>query len=185
MKHRALDRAFVTLLTILTLTGCSYTGGIMTNPNDDVLSPPNGLSTKSHAELLDETIKHTDDLVQLLGGEWLDLGVPPNPFDPSDLNPWRHPDPCDMNGVAEQYSIDLRQRAPEGTEIDPFAAVAKVRAHWKSLGYAIRQIGPPEQSTTYGHSIIVDQPRKGAIAFFASTQVLSISVQSECFAIER
>ena len=156
----------------------------MTNPNDDVLSPPDGLSTKSHAELLDQTVEEANTLVQLLGGEWVDSGDPPGVFDPADLNPWRHPNPCDMNGVAEQFSIDVWQTPPTGTEIDPFAAVAKVRAHWKSLGYTIRQIGPPEQDDTHGHSIIVDQRYKGALAVFASTQVLSISVQSECFAIQ-
>lgn len=157
----------------------------MSNPNDDVLSQPTGRSTKTHTELLDETIAQTDDLVQFLGGEWTYSGSRARAFDPTDRTGWRHLVPCDVNGIAEQYSIDLRQMAPAGTEIDPFPPVATVRAHWESLGYRIRQIGPPEQSNTHGHSIIVDFPNKAGLSFFASTEVLGISVQSECTAIPK
>lgn len=151
----------------------------MTNPGDDVLSAPNGLSTKPRDQLLDEALKQVNELVQLMGGEWLDSGVPPSVFDPTNRAGWVL-DACDMPATSGQYSINVSQQAAPGTEIDPFPPVAKVRAHWEKLGYTIRQIGPPSQDRTKGHSIVVDLPHKAALEFFASTEVLSISVDSEC-----
>src|SRR5206468_12909002 len=97
-------RAAATLAVVLMLmTGCFYPGGTMTNPGDDVLSPPNGLSTKTKDQLLGETLKQANELVQLMGGEWLDLAVPPRVFDPTNRAGWVL-DACDMPATSGQYS---------------------------------------------------------------------------------
>ncbi|MFE4471039.1 hypothetical protein ACFRFH_19690 [Leifsonia sp. NPDC056824] len=173
----ALRSASTTVAILALLTGCAH----LTDPNHDALRPPDGLSTKTHAELLDETIAQTNDLVQFLGGEWTYLGSKARAFDPTDRTGWRHLVPCDMHGIAEQYSINLVQDAPAGTEIDPFPPVAKVRARWENLGHTIHQIGPAERSQTHAHSIGIDFAYKAGLEFFASNELLSISVQSECF----
>lgn len=151
----------------------------MTNPGDDVLSPPNGLSTKTQDQLLDDTLEQVNDLVHLMGGEWLDDGVPPRAFDPTNRAGWSF-ESCGGGATSGQYSIAVWQDAAPGTTIDPFPPVAKVRAYWEKLGYTIRQIGPPSQDVTKGHSINVDLPHKAGLSFFASTEVLGISVDSEC-----
>ncbi|SEH74421.1 MULTISPECIES: hypothetical protein [unclassified Leifsonia] len=176
---RSIRAALIMIAALIVMTGCFYPGGTMTNPGDDVLSPPNGLSTKTQDQLLDDTLEQVNDLVQLMGGEWLDDGVPPRVFDPINRAGWAL-QACDMPATSEQYSITVWQDAAPGSPIDPYPPVAKVRAYWEKLGYTIRQIGPPSQDVTKGHSIIVDLPRKAGLSFFASTEVLGISAYSEC-----
>ncbi|MGH1522790.1 hypothetical protein ACRAWC_01325 [Leifsonia sp. L25] len=153
----------------------------MTNRNDDVLSPPNGLSTKSHTELLGETIQQTNDLVQLLGGEWLDSASPPSAFDPTDRTGWRYLVPCDMNGTAEQYDIFISQVRPLE---NPSAAINQVRSYWDSLGYRIGQIGPNDADDEQFTEISVALEHKASLQFSASTTGMTIWISSECAAIE-
>lgn len=182
MKYARIRILAITALALTMLTGCAPLGEIMTNPNDDVLSPPDGLSTKPSIQLLDEALAQADELAQLVGGDWLDSAVPRRAFDPA--NPEQRAGwpfgACDMRGESGQYSIDIFQRSAPGTSFDPFAVVEKVRAHWKALGYQIRQIGPSEQDTTHNHSINVDRQYKAGMSFHASTKSMWISVQSEC-----
>ncbi|MFE4952337.1 hypothetical protein ACFQ9V_19700 [Leifsonia sp. NPDC056665] len=173
----ALTSASTTVATLALLTGCAY----LTDPNHDALRPPDGLSTKTHAELLDETVQQTNDLVQLLGGEWLDLGLPPSAFDPTDVSAWRNPDPCDMNAVAEQYSIYISQVKPIE---DPLAVIDRVRSHWMSRGYSVDQLGPTETSELVHVEIGVDLEHNGVLTFHANKKGMSIWISSECVAIE-
>src|SRR3954469_12655170 len=102
-------RAAVAVVDVLMLmTGCFNSGGTMTNPGDDVLSPPNELSAKTKDQLLDETLKQVNELVQLMGGEWLDYGDPPSVFDPTNRAGWSF-QACDMPATSGQYSIDVSQ----------------------------------------------------------------------------
>jgi hypothetical protein len=147
---------------------------------DEAIVPPSELSPKAHQQLLDETIAHAEDLIRLLGGEWYDLGSPPVSFDPANRGRWI-PEPCDMNDVAERYAINLMQHAPVA---DPLAKIQLVRAHWQKLGYEVRQIGPAESSTILYTEVFVDLPFGAALGFSASTQMMSISPQSECVKVE-
>lgn len=154
----------------------------MTDPNHDALRPPDGLSTKTHAELLDETIAQTNDLVQLLGGEWLYPGGPrPKAFDPTDRTGWRHLEPCDMNAVAEHYSIFISQVRPIE---DPLAVIDRVRSHWMDRGYQVDQLGPNEADDHVYVEIGVDFEHNGVLTFNASTTGMAIWNSSECVAID-
>ncbi|MFE4471038.1 hypothetical protein ACFRFH_19685 [Leifsonia sp. NPDC056824] len=153
----------------------------MSNPNDDVLALPNGLSAKSRAELLDETVQQTNGLVQLLGGEWLDSGSPPSAFDSTDPSAWRHPDPCDMNGVAEQYSVFISQVRPIE---DPTAVIDRVRSYWKGLGYAVGQMAGSDADNGHDTQLNVALEHKAALQFNASTTGMVIWISSECVAID-
>jgi hypothetical protein len=159
----------------LTLTGCTLLGGAMTNTDGQAIVPPDEYSPKTEQQTLDEALAHTDDLVQLLGGEWVDYGIPPTRFDPTRHARWSY-GPCGAPAT-NQYSVDVRQVAPVA---DPLAKIEQVRAHWKSLGYQIRQIGPADTDETKYTGIFVDLPYGAGLGFKASTQMMSISTQSEC-----
>ncbi|MFK3671386.1 hypothetical protein ACI2IX_14555 [Leifsonia aquatica] len=155
----------------------------MTTPGDgDVLSHPEGFSSKTVDHLLTETLAQTGDLAQLVGGEWLDSGVPPTVFDPNNRSGWAL-GACDMPATAEQYSIFVQQGVDPET-FDPDAITEKVRAHWKDLGYHVRQIGPVPTDDTRLRSIEVDLPHKAGLSFGASTTNMRIQVSSECVKID-
>jgi hypothetical protein len=157
------------------LGGCAILGGIMTDSSDQVLVPPAEFSTKTDIQILDDALAHTDDLVQLLGGEWLDPGVPPGVFDRSDRAGWSS-GPCGADN-SNQYSINVRQVAPVAA---PLAKIEQVREHWISLGYQIRQIGSTETDPEKYTAIFVDLPYGAGLGFHASTEMMGISTQSEC-----
>ncbi|MFK3671385.1 hypothetical protein ACI2IX_14550 [Leifsonia aquatica] len=155
----------------------------MTMPGDgDVLSHPEGFSSKTVDELLTEALAQTDELAQLVGGEWLDSGVPPSVFTPDDRSGWAL-GACDMPATAEQYSIFVQQLTDPET-FDPDAITEKVRAHWKNLGYEVRQLGPVSTDETRLRSIFVDLPYKAHLSFGASTTNMRIQVSSECVKID-
>ncbi len=79
---------------------------------------------------------------------------------------------CDMPATAEQYSIFVQQRVDPET-FDPDAVTEKVRAHWKDLGYHVRQIGP----------VSTDEMRAG-LSFSASLTNMTIQISSECVKID-
>ncbi len=147
--------------------------GIITNPGDQVVVPPAEFSTKTDRQTLDDALAHTDDLVQLLGGEWLDSHD--RPFAVTNQINWSY-GPCGAVGT-NQYSISIRQVIPIA---DPLEKIEQVRQHWKSLGYRVRQIGPAETSETKFTEIVVDLPFGASLGFLASTQMMGISTQSEC-----
>jgi hypothetical protein len=177
MNHIRNIRAAIVLAITITLTGCMYPGG--TVPQH---TPHDGLSRKTEPQLLDEALQQTYDIAQLIGGEWLDSGVPPNVFDPTDPEQRAtvHRASCDDEATTFQYSVFVIQRADPSTEFDPEALSQNVRTYWEGLGYTTRQIGPPAQDTTRGRSINVDLPHSAGLQFFASTKALSIWVDSEC-----
>ena len=155
----------------------------MTMPGDgDVLSHPEGFSSKTVDQLLTETLAQTGDLAQLVGGEWLDSGVPPTVFDPNNRSGWAM-GACDMPATAEQYSIFVQQRVDPET-FDPDAVTEKVRAHWKNLGYEVRQLGPVSTDEMRLRSIFVDLPYKAHLSFSASLTNMTIQISSECVKID-
>ncbi|WP_431246080.1 hypothetical protein [Leifsonia xyli] len=151
-------------------------------PQPGVNTPHDGLSTKSKPRLLDEALQRVDDVAELVGGEWLDDGIPPSVFDPAnteqrELWDWG---PCDNKATTGQYSVYVWQNADESMEFDPDALTEKVRTHWKGLGYRIRQIGPTAEDRTGHREIIVDLPHSASISFSANTKILGISSSGEC-----
>jgi hypothetical protein len=157
----------------LTVGGCAMLGGIMTDSSDQVLVPPTEFSTKTDIQILDDALAHTDDLVQFLGGEWLDSHD--RPFAIANPVRWSY-GPCGADN-SNQYSVSVRQVAPVA---DPLAKIEQVREHWISLGYRVRQIGPAETSETLYTGIFVDLPYGALLEFHASTEMMGISTQSEC-----
>lgn len=147
----------------------------MTNTDGQAIVPPDEYSPKTDRETLDEALAHTNDLVQLLGGEWLDDGVPPSPFDPNSHAGWSY-SPCGAPAT-NQYTIHVQQVAPVA---DPLARIEQVREHWGSLGYRIRQIGPADTDDEKQTGIYVDLPYGAGLGFSASTQMMAVSTQSEC-----
>jgi hypothetical protein len=146
----------------------------MTNSGDQVVVPPAEFSSKTDRQTLDDALAHTDDLVQLLGGEWY-AGSRAVLFDRADRSGWSY-GPCGAVDT-NQYSISIRQVIPIA---DPLEKIEQVRQHWKSLGYTVRQIGPAETSETKFSEIVVDLPFGAGLEFLASTQMMGISTQSEC-----
>lgn len=173
-------RAAIFLAVTLTLTGCMYPGGSVPQPG--INTPHHGLSRKTKAQLLDEALQQTYDIAQLIGGEWLDTGVPPNVFDPTDPEQRAtvHRASCDDEATTFRYSVFVVQRADPSTEFDPESLSAKVRSYWEGLGYTTWQMGPPAQDTTRGRSINVKLPHSASLQFSASTEALAIWVDSEC-----
>jgi hypothetical protein len=147
----------------------------MTNTDGQAIVPPDDYSPKTEEQTLQEALTHTDDLVQLLGGEWLDDGVPPSPFDPTTHAGWSY-GPCGAPAT-NRYSIHVQQVAPVA---DPLAKIEQVREHWERLGYQVRQIGPADTSKTKYTGIYVDLPYGAGLGFNASTTGMAISAQSEC-----
>ncbi len=137
--------------------------------------PPAEFSTKTDIQTLDEALAHADDLVQLLGCEWLNAGVPPGVFDPTDRSGWSS-GPCGAHNT-NQYSIFLHQGAPVA---DPTAKIEQVRDHWEKLGYRVRQIGPTDTSNTMFTAIFVDLAYGAGLGFNASTTGMGISTEGEC-----
>ncbi|MGO4595554.1 hypothetical protein AB4Z18_17195 [Leifsonia sp. 2TAF2] len=171
-------RAALTIAITLTLTGCIYPGGPGNQPGSN--TPFDGLSTKTKTQLLDDVVQQVNDVAQLVGGEFLDDHE--LPFDPANLEQratWSWTS-CDNEATTGQYFISVRQLADPSTEFDPESVTEKVRTYWEGLGYTVRQIGPPEQSTTRGRSINVDLPHSAGLHFAASTQILGIGAHSEC-----
>jgi hypothetical protein len=180
MKRTRSIRTALALSLVFTLTGCVYLGGPMPQPG--VNTPYDGLSTKPKTQLLDETLQRVDEVAQLVGGEWLDAGIPPSVLDPADAEqrnawPWLS---CDNKATTGQYSIHVRQLADPSSAFDPDALSTRVRAYWEGPGYRVRQIGPTGQDGTRYRSIIVDLPHSAGIRFTASTKILSISASGEC-----
>ena len=151
-------------------------------PQPGVNTPQDGLSTKSKTQLLDETLQRVNDVAQLVGGEWLDAGIPPSVFDPTDAEQRAAWDwgPCDNEATTGQYSVAVWRNAEGSSVFDPEALSLGVRAYWEGLGYRVRQIGPTAQDGTRYRSIIVDLPHSACIRFTASTKILSISASGEC-----
>ena len=147
-----------------------------------VNTPYDGLSTKSKTQLLDETLERVNDVAQLVGGEWLDAGIPPSVFDPTNAEQRAAWDwgPCDNKATTGQYSVAVWQNADPSSVFDPDALSAKVRSYWEGLGHRVRQIGPTAQDSTRYRSIIVDLPHSAGMQFTASTKILSISASGEC-----
>jgi hypothetical protein len=171
---RRLITATTTIITLaLTLTGYTLLGGAMTNTDGQAIVPPDDYSPKTEEQTLQEALIHTDDLVQLLGGEWLDSHD--RPFVVPNNVRWRY-GPCGAPGT-NRYSVDVDQVTPVA---DPMAKIEQVREHWKSLGYQVRQIGPADTSKTKYTGIYVDLPYGAGLGFSASTQMMAISTQSEC-----
>lgn len=147
----------------------------MSGSGDQAIVPPAEFSTKTDRQSLDDAFAHTNDLVQLLGGEWYDDGVPPGLFDPTGRS-GSSGGPCGAVGT-NQYSVHVMQIAPVA---DPLAKIEQVREHWKGLGYRVRQIGPAETDLELLTGIYVDLPFGAGLGFNASTQMMSIGTQSEC-----
>jgi hypothetical protein len=145
----------------------------MTNTDGQPIVPPDEYSPKTDRETLDEALAHTDDLVQLLGGEWLDSHD--RPFVVPNHIRWSY-GPCGAPAT-NQYTIFVQQVAPVA---DPLAKIEQVREHWKSLGYQIRQIGPADTDDEKYTAIYVDLPYGAGLGFNASTTGMGISTQSEC-----
>lgn len=182
MKRTRSVRAAIALALALafTLTGCVYLGGPLPQPG--VNTPYDGLSTKSKTRLLDEAVHRVDEVAQLVGGEWLDAGIPPSVFDPADAEQRAAWDwgPCDNKATTGQYSVDVWKNAAPSSEFDPDVLSAKVRAYWEGQGHRVRQIGPTGHDATGFRSIIVDLPHSAGIHFSASTKILGISASGEC-----
>jgi hypothetical protein len=151
-------------------------------PQPGVNTPYDGLSTKSKTQLLDETLQRVDEVAQLVGGEWLDAGIPPSVFDPADAEQRAAWDwgPCDNKATTGQYVIYVRQLAEPSSTFNPDALTENVRAYWEDLGHRVRQIGPAEQDSEGYRSIIVDLPHSASASFAASTKILKISAAGEC-----
>ncbi|MDR6611446.1 hypothetical protein [Leifsonia sp. 1010] len=150
-------------------------------PQPGINTPYDGLSTKPKAQLLDEALQHVNDVAQLVGGDWLDVGTPPVAFDPANAeqrDAW-HRAPCDDRATTHQYDVNVRQLAGP-SEFDPDALSEKVRTYWLGLGYRVRQIGPAAQDSGGHRSIIVDLPHSASVSFSANTEILGISASSEC-----
>ncbi|NYJ24312.1 hypothetical protein [Leifsonia shinshuensis] len=163
----------VATMLAFALAGCAPVG--RTNDFGGAVVPPAEFSTKTDIQTLDEALAHADDLVRLLGGEWLDAGVPPGVFDPTDRSGWSS-GPCGAHNT-NQYAIFLQQVAPVA---DPTAKIEQVREHWKGLGYRVRQIGPAETSKTMFTEIVVDLPFGAGLSFNASTTGMGITTEGEC-----
>ncbi|MDR6611445.1 hypothetical protein [Leifsonia sp. 1010] len=148
-------------------------------PQPGVNTPHDGLSTKSKTQLLDEALNYVDEVAQLVGGEWLDAGVPPTVFSLEDREGWSWLS-CDHRATTGQYDVNVRQLAGPSSEFDPDALSAKVRSYWEGLGYRVRQIGPAAQDSGGHRSIIVDLPHSASISFSANTEILGISASGEC-----
>lgn len=180
-RARLLHATLAVALTFaFTVTGCVSQEESVPQPG--INTPHDGLSAKSKTQLLDETLTRVDDIVQLVGGEWLDSGIPPSVFkriDPEQRDKW-YRGPCNEEGTARQYSVDVWQNADESSEFDPDALTEKVRSHWQGLGYRVRQIGPTAKDSTGHRSIIVDLPHSASISFSANTKILGVSASSEC-----
>ena len=151
-------------------------------PQPGVNTPYDGLSTKSKPQLLDEALQRVDDVAELVGGEWLDNGIPPSVFDPADAEQrdlwgWG---PCDNKATTGQYDINVRKKADASDEFDPDALTKRVRSYWEGLGYRVRQIGPTAKDSTGHREIIVDLPHSALIIFSANTRILGISASGEC-----
>lgn len=145
----------------------------MTNPDGQAIVPPDEYSPKTEEQTLDEALAHTNDLVQLLGGEWLDSHD--RPFVVPNNVRWRY-GPCGAPGT-NRYSINVDQVTPVA---DPLAKIEQVREHWQSLGYKVRQIGPADTDDEKLTGIYVDLPYGALLGFNASTTGMGISTQSEC-----
>lgn len=165
--------ATTTITLALTLTGCALSGGAMTDPADQAIVPPGEFSAKTEQQTLEEALAHTNDLVQLLAGEWLDSHD--RPFVVPNNERWSY-GPCGAPST-NQYSIHVQQVAPVA---DPLAKIEQVREHWRSLGYQVRQIGPADTDDEKLTEIFVDLPYGALLKFDASTTGMGISTQSEC-----
>jgi hypothetical protein len=148
-------------------------------PQPGIKTPHDGLSTKSKNQLLDETLQRVDEVAQLVGGEWLDSGIPPTVFSPNDKEGWPWLS-CDRKATTGQYDVNVRQLAEPSSTLDPDALTEKVRAYWGGLGYRVRQIGPAAQDCEGHRSIIVDLPHSASVSFSANTKILGISAAGEC-----
>lgn len=173
IPRRIIAATTITITLALTLTGCAFSGGAMSNRGDQAIVPPGEFSAKTEQQTLEEALAHTNDLVQLLGGGWLDSHD--RPFVVPNNVRWSY-GPCGAPGT-NQYSINVQQIAPVA---DPLAKIDQVREHWRSLGYQVRQIGPADTSETKYTGIFVDLPYGAGLGFNASTTGMSISTQSEC-----
>jgi len=183
MTSRTIRTILAATIAATLLAGCTPLGGPMTTPGDgDVLSHPEGFSSKTVDELLTEALAQTDELAQFVGGEWTVSSDPPRVFDPTIRSNWAI-GACDMPATAEQYSIFVRQRVDPET-FDPDAITEKVRAHWKDLGYHVRQIGPVSTDEMRLRSIDVDLPYKAGLSFSASLTNMTIQISSECVKID-
>lgn len=150
----------------------------MTDPHDDSPSP-SASASKPESQLLDEALMQTYEMVELLGGEWLDTGVPPRVFDPRNRTGWAL-GACDVSSALAQFTIHVQQLAGPETDLDPDAMTEKVRASWEGFGSQIRQIGPATADADGLRSINVALHNNSGLSFSASTKAMDILVYSEC-----
>lgn len=149
-------------------------------PQPGVNTPYDGLSSKSKAQLLDETLQRAYDVAHLVGGAFLDTHERIlDPSNPEQGAAWDW-GPCDNKATTGQYDVNVRQLAEPSSEFDPDALTEKVRAYWEGLGHRVRQIGPAAQDTEGHRSIILDLPHSASVSFSANTKILGISASGEC-----
>ncbi|MGH1522982.1 hypothetical protein ACRAWC_02370 [Leifsonia sp. L25] len=119
-RFRRTAAAIVATMLAFALAGCAPVGG--TNDFGGAVAPPAEFSSKTDRQTLDKALAHTDDLVQFLGGEWLDSHD--RPFVITNNVRWSS-GPCGARN-SNQYSglgYRVRQIGPTAADQEKFTEI--------------------------------------------------------------
>jgi hypothetical protein len=131
-------------------------------------------STKSPRSLLSQVIARTDDTVRAAGGVW--TFADKSPWVPSDTSGYTGV-PCgDADSGPQQYPVQLNS----GGVADPASSAKRVAQHWKTLGYSVRTVVPPQADNSDFTQIAADLPNGAQIVYSVSTKISGIDALSEC-----
>ena len=163
------------VVLVVVISGGIFMNALRNSPG--VLSTPSSSSKATPKKLFAETVRQTQDIIDVAGGTWSN-GTPTA----INLIPWTNPPKNIFTvggcGQSELYRYTVRLYAPGVT--DPDGASLVMRKHWESLGFKVSQLGPEQADITHHRQLGVFLPDGAGLSFDVSTDGSGITVQSAC-----
>lgn len=139
-----------------------------------LMSSANNNSAQSPDGLLSRVIHRTNDTAVTAGGVW--TFEDKSPWVPGDTSGYTGV-PCgDEDAGPQQYPIHLNSAGVA----DPASLAAKVATHWKSLGYSVRTVVPPQADNSDFTQIAADLENGARLVYSVSKKISGIDALSEC-----
>jgi len=146
-----------------------------------MLSTPTAFSTATPKELFAETVRQTQDTIDVAGGHWYyNNGV--NRTNDHGA-PWSNPPATESYSAGSCGASELFQYTMTvyGDPItDPDGASAAMRAHWEKLGYQMNQLGPEKADATHNQELNARLPNGAMLTYAVATNLGAIIVRSAC-----
>jgi len=176
----ALVVVVIIVLAVVTLIGGFLVNSSQQPPEVGMLSTPSSASTASPKELFDETVRQTQDTIDIVGGSWYLNSGAKTVTNPG--KPWTNPPkigysvgPC---GASDLHQYTMTVYGPPVA--DPDAAVALVKKHWEKLGYHIEQLGPEAADKKHNQELNAFLPNSSLLTYSPDTTGSDITVRSAC-----